>query len=101
MFEVADILKSLVPNVFGDQLRWELLSGQVFLMHTHHQRFFVVASVKDSNAAALRQTFCTAPEKIVVEFFGGWNFEGGNFAALRIPSRHYMLDRAVFAGRVH
>jgi hypothetical protein len=37
----------------------------------------------------------------VVEFFGRRLFERSHFAALRIQTRHYVLDRAVFARRVH
>ena len=37
----------------------------------------------------------------MVEFLGRGLFEGVYLAALRIDAGHHVLDRAVFAGRIH
>src|SRR5439155_24970414 len=84
--EAADILKTLFPNVFCDQIRRQLLLFQKFPMHPHHQRLLIVAAIKNTDAAALGQTFHATPEVIVVEVFAGRRLERKNLAALRVDA---------------
>src|SRR5947207_6595318 len=71
------------------------------LMHANNENFLIVRSVKDPDASALWQAFGIAPEEVVVEILRRGLRERENLAALRIYSRHHVLDGAVLAGRVH
>ena len=84
-----------------DQRRRELLLGQEFRMHAHHERLLVVAAVEDADVAAVGQHLHAAPEIVVVEILGGGRLEGDDLAALRVDAGHDVLDGAVLAGGVH
>ena len=75
--------------------------GEDFRMHPHHQAFFVIGAVEDTDAAALRQRHRAAPHEIVIEFVARWLLERGDLAALRVDAVEHALDRAVLAGGVH
>jgi hypothetical protein len=66
-FEIADVFVTILKSVFPDQLRWELLSLEVFAVNANDECFLVVTAVKDADAATLRQALDAAPEVIVIE----------------------------------
>ena len=68
--ERGDVLETLAPDIPGHQLRRDLLLGEDLRMHARHQAFFVIGTIEDTDAAALRQRNHAAPEKIVIEFVG-------------------------------
>ena len=70
-----------------------LLLGENFRVHPHHEAFFVVGAVEDADAAALRQRDHAAPEEIVVKLPGRRLLERGDLAALRIDALEHALDR--------
>src|SRR5215472_6423442 len=70
-------------------------------MHAHDQALFVVGTVEDADAAALRKLDHGAPHEVVIELERGRLLERGDLAALRIDAAEDVLDRAVLAGRIH
>ena len=70
-------------------------------MHAHHQHLFIIRAVEDSDMPALRQMFGRTPQEIMLQFGLRRRLERVHLTALRIHSRHDVLDGAVFAGRVH
>src|ERR1041384_8792082 len=83
-FEVADIFKTLLPEIFCFELGWEFLAGEKTFVDTHDEGFFVVTTIEDADASALRQALCATPQKIVVQLFGRRGFERRDLAALWI-----------------
>src|ERR1700730_6935175 len=70
-------------------------------MNAHHQDFFVIGTVENTDLAALGNYLVTSPHKIVIKLFGAGSFERPYIAALGIHSGHHMTDQPVFPGRVH
>src|SRR5579863_2334180 len=70
-------------------------------MDADDQHFFVIRAVENSDVAALREAFGGPPQVIVIQVFWRGRLEGIDLAALRIHSRHYVLDGAVFSSSVH
>ena len=70
-------------------------------MHAHDEDFLVVRTVEDADAPALGQVSDVAPHEVVVELLRRGLLERGHLAPLRIDAGHDVLDRAVFASRVH
>ncbi len=87
---------SLVTSFGGN-----LLFGENFRVHPHHQTFLVMGAVEDADAAALRQRDHAAPEEIVVEFLCRRLLERGDLATLRVDAIEHALDRGILAGGVH
>jgi len=53
--EAANVLETLVPDMFGHE-RWRnLFLGEKFGMDADNQRFFVITAIEDANVAAVRQ----------------------------------------------
>ena len=69
-------------------------------MHAHYQHLLVIRPVEDADLTALGELARGAPEEIVLQFLGRGRLERKHLAALRIDSRHDVLDRPIFAGRV-
>ena len=69
-------------------------------MDADDEDFLVVRTVEDADAAALGQASGVAPHEVVVEFLDDGCLNEYTWT-LRIDARHDVLDRAVFAGRVH
>src|SRR6516164_5709546 len=101
ILEVCYVEEPLVPDAFAQERRGQLLSLQDMLMHAHNENLLIVGSVEDSDASALWQALGVAPEKVVIEVLRRGLLERENLAALRIYSRHNVLDGAVLSGRVH
>src|ERR1700733_8893451 len=99
--EGGNILEPLAPDVPGHQPRRDLLLGEDFRMHPHHQAFLVIGAIENADAAALRQRDRAPPHEVVVEFMGRRLLERGDFAALRIDAVKDAFYGAVLAGRVH
>jgi len=57
LLEVADVLEPFLPDVLAHQPGRQLLTGQKFRMHAHHERFLVITAVEDADAAAIGQHF--------------------------------------------
>ena len=102
VLHVDDGSIALLPDrLLVEQLARQAFAAEDLRMHANDQHFLVIGSIEDADAAALRQALVAAPEKIVFEFRGARMFETENLASLRIDAGHHVLDRAVFAGRVH
>ncbi len=100
--EVLDRTVTIFPDrLLIDRFGRERLGAQDLGMNTDDEHFFVIGAVENPDPAPLRQAARGPPKKVVVELFRARMFEAENFAALRIDPRHDVLDRAVFAGRVH
>src|SRR6185369_8278670 len=97
----ANVLESIFPNVVGNQFGRELLLCKQRRVYTYDERFFVVTAIKNTYPSSLRQALCTTPKEIMVQVFTCWSLERIDLAALRIDTREYMLNRTVFAGRIH
>ena len=70
-------------------------------MHADDEYFFVVRTIEDADAAALRQTARSAPKEVMFQFFGGGLLEAEDLASLRIDSGHDVPYGAIFTGGVH
>ena len=70
-------------------------------MDAHDQNFLVVGTVENPDVSALGHVFHGAPHVVMIEFFGRGRFERKHLAALRVDSRHDVLDHAVFSSSVH
>ena len=90
---------------FPDVLRYAVPGATFALPETRGARvppaFLRVAAIKNPDPATFRQVFEATPEIVVIEIFAGRSLEGVNLAALRIHTRHDVLDRSVLARRVH
>src|SRR5579859_1581068 len=100
-FESVNILEALFPNVLGDERGRELLGSKNLLVHANDEYFFVVGAVEDADFSTFRNGLVSAPEVIVIEFFGARSFEGVHIAALGVDAGHDVFDDAVFASSVH
>jgi len=71
-------------------------------MHPHYQHFLVIRSVENSDLPSSRNNLVLSPKKVVgpVSSIRG-RLKGIHVASLRIDSRHYLLDRSVFARSIH
>src|SRR5258708_22053197 len=67
-FKAADILETLVPQLFPNDRRRQFLRAQNLRMHAHYQYLFVIRPVKDSDVSTLGQTASRAPQKIMLQF---------------------------------
>jgi len=65
------------------------------------EHFFIIGSVEDTDSTALGQATGRAPEKIMLEFLLTRRLEAEDLTALRIDSRHDVLDRSILTCRVH
>src|SRR6516165_5514813 len=101
ILEVGDVGKPLIPDTLAQERRGQLLSLQDILMYAHYEDLLIVRSVKDPDPSPLGQALGVAPEKVVVEVLRRGLLERENLTALRIYSRHDVLDSAVLPGRVH
>ena len=99
--EFADILEAFLPDVLADQLGRDFLPLQQFGMHAHDQGLLVVRAVEDADPSSLRDADRRAPEKIVREILLARRLERVHVAALRVETRHDMLDHAILAGGIH
>src|SRR5215467_1749835 len=70
-------------------------------MKPHDQDFLVIGAIENSDVATLRKNLEVPPKIVVVEFFGGRRLEAVDEAALRVESRHHMLDGPVLARSIH
>src|SRR4051812_12839831 len=70
-------------------------------MNAHDQGLLVVRAVEDADPSSLRDPDRRAPEKIVREILLARRLERVNVAALRVETRHDMLDDAILAGGIH
>ena len=70
-------------------------------MHTNHQHFLIVGTIKDANAATFRQPTGCAPEKIMLHLLRAGLFETENLTPGWVDSGQDVSDGAIFAGRVH
>src|SRR5262249_22245981 len=70
-------------------------------MQAHDEHFLVVGTIEDADLAAFGKYSTVPPEIVVVEFLGGWSFEAGDSAPLRVETGHHMFNGPVFARCVH
>ena len=68
-FERIHILVAILPYVFSDEIRWNPLVCENFLVHAHNQHFFVIRPVENADSPALRNALDAAPQIIVIQFF--------------------------------
>ena len=101
VLKMRDVGQPLVPDPLADERRGQLLPLQDFRVHAHDEDFLVVRTVEDADPPALGQVSDVAPHEVMVELLRRGLLERGHLAPLRIDARHDVLDRAVFAGRVH
>ena len=99
--ERANVLETVVPDVFGHAFLRDFLPREKLRMHAHDERFLVITAIKNTDASALRERFHATPEIIMIEVFACRCFKGENLTSLRIHTGHYVPDCSVFAGRVH
>src|ERR1035437_6495906 len=97
----ADILETLFPDVLCDEFAGDFLFLQNFRMHAHDEGFLVVASVKNTDAAAQWKALRATSQEILIKLFLRRSLEREYLAALGIYPGHNMLDRAVFTCGVH
>src|SRR5271166_433902 len=72
--------------------------GQSFVlkdlgMHAGDQDLLVIGPVENADPAAFRKVAAGAPEKVVLQFGVARMLEAEHLAALRVDSRHDVLDR--------
>src|SRR5215471_2444980 len=96
----SDVVKSFFPYVLGHERFGNSLVLQQIGMDAHDQHFFIIRAVENADMAALRKTHGGSPEKIVLQFLERWLLEGKYLTALRIDSRHNVLDGAVLSGSI-
>jgi hypothetical protein len=101
VLERAYLLETMLPDVLADGTRWQLLPLQQFRVHAHHEHFFVMGTVENADAPALRKALGGPPQEVVLELLGAGLFERVHFAALRIDAGHHVLDDTVLANRIH
>ena len=70
-------------------------------MHLHHQHIFVIRAIENTDVAPFWQSPHGAPQIIVVQFFGAGLLKVLYRNPLGIHTGNYMLDRTIFASRVH
>src|SRR5713226_45906 len=101
MLERIDVLIAFFPDVLGHQRVRQLLRSQKAGMHAHHQHFFIIRAIENSDFPARGRHLVAAPEIIVIQFLVARRLERMHVAALRIHAGHHVFDRAVLAGGVH
>src|SRR6266436_6475549 len=84
--DVANVFKTLFPNLFADKSWRQFLLRQKFGMHPNDEHLFIITAIKDSDVSPVRQTFHASPEIIMVEILARGRFEGIYLATLRIHS---------------
>src|SRR5262245_16544934 len=101
VFEICDIGKPLVPDVFANELWRQVLALEYLLMHTTDEDLFVIRAVENSYASAFREALGVAPHEVVIEVFRRWLLEREDLTTLRIYTGHYVFDRSILAGCIH
>src|SRR6185369_2635690 len=86
LLEAIDAVEAVAPEIGGALAFRQLLAVEEFGMHPHHQHFLVMRTVKDADAAALRQRLGRAPQEIVIQFLRAGLLERSYLAALRIDA---------------
>ena len=71
-FMVSYRLVALLPQLIEINLIWQPLCVEEFRVDTNDQNFFIITSIENSDPASLRQAFCCAPQKIVIQLFLCW-----------------------------
>src|SRR5215471_20755566 len=100
-FERADVLETFFPNAFGDEFWRDLLFLEILGMDADDQRLLIVASIENADMTTIGRTLQATPQVIVIEILRRGSLEGVDLTALRIDTRHHMLNRPIFAGSVH
>src|SRR4029453_9762435 len=101
LLDVADVLESMLPQLFVVQERCRhFLSREELRVDSNDDHFLVIGAVEDANPAALRQHAETTPQAIVVEIVRGGDAKGVHLTPLWIDARHHVLDGAVFSSRI-
>src|SRR5437867_12068794 len=102
VFQIHDGTIPIPPDgLFVEQFFRQPLAVENLGMDSNDQHFFVVRTIEDANATALRQETSGAPQKIVFQLLHARMLKTMDLAALRIDAGHHMLDGAVFAGGIH
>ena len=99
--ERVDVLIALLPEALVALARRKPLRAEPLGMHLERDDLLVVRAVEDADATAFGKRFRDAPQEVVVELLGRRLPERDDLNALRIDSRHHVLDRRVLAGSVH
>ena len=102
LLNVHNGLKPLLPDVLiVAQLLGESLTAENLGMHSDDQYLFIIGTVKDADAAALRKPADCAPQKIVLQFVCAGLLETDNLTTRWINTRHYVPNGAIFPRAVH
>src|SRR5262249_58947574 len=80
--EVPDVAVAFLPDLLGDELRWELLLREKFRMHSDDERLLVIAAVEDADATALREVLHATPEEVGAQVLSRRRLERDDIAAL-------------------
>src|SRR5271156_155581 len=96
-----DILVAIFPQIGTGWFGWKPLLLEKRLVNPNDGELLVIRAVENCDPPPLRQHLRTAPEVIVRQLLRRRLLEGVDVHALRADARHYVSDRAVFAGRIH
>ena len=99
--EGVDVFVARLPEALVALSRREPLGLEPLGVHLECDDLLVVRAVEDADATAFGERVRDAPQEVVVEFLGRGLLERDHLDALRVDSRHHVLDRRVLAGRVH
>src|SRR5215470_3064344 len=99
--EMRDVGQSLLPDVLARAGRRQLLLLEDVLMHAYDQDLLVVRAVENADMPTRGEAPDVPPEEIVIEIRCRGLLERENLAALRVETRHDMLDGAVLPCGVH
>ena len=92
----------MVPNrFFIHQFARQALGAKNFRVDAGDEYLLKVGAVEYADLTARRQLARGAPQKIVFQLLGARVLEAEYLAALRVDSRHDVLDAAVLTGCVH
>lgn len=98
--EISQLAVAFLPDVLVEHMIRQILAfNQV--VDFDNEDLFIIGSVEDGDGAAFRQVLMAAPEVVVIQFLGGWDFERGYFDTLWIETAHDVFDGAILAGSIH
>ena len=70
-------------------------------VHLHHQEFFVVGPVEDTNLSSPWEFESSPPEKVMVDLTLIWYTKRGDPASLRVHPGHHVPDNPILPCGVH
>src|SRR5262249_12036145 len=85
LFQVRNRTIAVLPEILVlSQLFRQSLGLQDLGVNPNDQNLFVIRTVEDTDAAALGQAQCGAPEEVMFQFFGAGMLKAEDLAALRV-----------------